>query len=990
MVITSKVRTVLSSGIFNLVHGGFSCAVLLVINLAFFTFQSWLASSSCSCLSGGGTIGYRYYQAKSTPALDLSNVQRQLDQLLEKSQSDTFTAADLVTLKNLVSTVNDLDPALSSISAATQAQINSITASIATIEGKEGPAGPEGEAGSTGPQGPSGIASCPYGSCLSLQTTGSTVQESGSLSVSGDVLAGGTIQGTLLVGDGSGVTSVDALSVGSLTSADLRNATLFTSGTLDVARLPTAIPATSLASGTVSNTEFGHLDGVTSGIQAQLDTKTGGSGTTDKLAKWTSGTGLGNSLLTETVNGISNSKAFGVAGYQPISGTWSTAGYTRGLELPLDAALRFAKSSNTYSYAFSQPNGLHRVNILASTADDNSQAASTLGYIEAGNWTTAGWGKFLGLSDSRTIRWDSSPNYWGMTATSSTLYFMTSTASDASAAATYQGNWSTTGLAIGTGSVTAARALEVRSTSAAIRASYDSSKYWELGMNSSGNHFEQTNGQQFSYSLDVATSPRTLLVSKRTASGEMPEGLQITTSSAVGTQRGLSIGANLDNNANTFALVYWSQGLGATKSALEIATATGATTYGDLKLMRSGGTVAIGCGTSAAARALEVCSTSAQQRWSNGTEYWQMEVTSIGDLNITGLRHSGDTNSIAIGAGASATSGTHSIAIGQLASSTAGSLALGYNASSSASGGMAIGNGAVSSTSAAAHALGHAATATGNASIALGGSATASGSFSIAIGQNAVADQANTLVSGSSTYSILNVFFGSGRVAASPVAWTLNGTGGSGTNITGGDITIASGRPTGSGNPGKLYFSQTSGGEGSGSTLRNLVQQAVLDENHRFGIGVTSGLTGRLQVSESTAGNEVLRIESQATNDDPNYVLRQYRAATTDATQTTLGTITLTASKTYLVEARVVARRTGGASGTAEDSASYVVRGLYKTVAGAATLVGSLSSDFSVEDQAGWDATLDTSGTDVRVRVTGAASNNVTWHATVMLQDAGT
>lgn len=44
-----------------------------------------------------------------------------------------------------------------------------------------------------------------------------------------------------------------------------------TSGTLDVARIPTGIPATSIGSGAISNTEFGYLDGVTSGIQGQLD-----------------------------------------------------------------------------------------------------------------------------------------------------------------------------------------------------------------------------------------------------------------------------------------------------------------------------------------------------------------------------------------------------------------------------------------------------------------------------------------------------------------------------------------------------------------------------------------------------------------------------------------------------------------------------------------------------------------------------------------------
>ena len=46
-----------------------------------------------------------------------------------------------------------------------------------------------------------------------------------------------------------------------------------TSGVLDVARIPTAIPAASIAGGTVDNTEFGYLNGVTSNIQTQFGGK---------------------------------------------------------------------------------------------------------------------------------------------------------------------------------------------------------------------------------------------------------------------------------------------------------------------------------------------------------------------------------------------------------------------------------------------------------------------------------------------------------------------------------------------------------------------------------------------------------------------------------------------------------------------------------------------------------------------------------------------
>ncbi|HEY1065292.1 MAG TPA: hypothetical protein VGE52_04255 [Pirellulales bacterium] len=47
-----------------------------------------------------------------------------------------------------------------------------------------------------------------------------------------------------------------------------------TSGTVPVAAMPTGIPAASIGPGTVDNTEFGYLNGVTAGIQTQLDLKT--------------------------------------------------------------------------------------------------------------------------------------------------------------------------------------------------------------------------------------------------------------------------------------------------------------------------------------------------------------------------------------------------------------------------------------------------------------------------------------------------------------------------------------------------------------------------------------------------------------------------------------------------------------------------------------------------------------------------------------------
>jgi len=74
-----------------------------------------------------------------------------------------------------------------------------------------------------------------------------------------------------------------------------------------------------------------------------------------------------------------------------------------------------------------------------------------------------------------------------------------------------------------------------------------------------------------------------------------------------------------------------------------------------------------------------------------------------------------------------------------------------------------------------------------------------------------------------------------------------------------------------------------------------------------------------------------------------------------------------------------VARRTGGASGTAEDGASYKIAATYKNVAGTATIIGAITTIYSNESQVGWDCTFNVSGATVLLQVTGAASNNVNW-----------
>ena len=74
--------------------------------------------------------------------------------------------------------------------------------------------------------------------------------------------------------------------------------------------------------------------------------------------------------------------------------------------------------------------------------------------------------------------------------------------------------------------------------------------------------------------------------------------------------------------------------------------------------------------------------------------------------------------------------------------------------------------------------------------------------------------------------------------------------------------------------------------------------QAELRQTAVAMFGGDQTASARVHISEPTLGNEVFRIESVATNDDPSERVFQNRVATTDATVTTLHTYTIPASTT--------------------------------------------------------------------------------------------
>lgn len=103
------------------------------------------------------------------------------------------------------------------------------------------------------------------------------------------------------------------------------------------------------------------------------------------------------------------------------------------------------------------------------------------------------------------------------------------------------------------------------------------------------------------------------------------------------------------------------------------------------------------------------------------------------------------------------------------------------------------------------------------------------------------------------------------------------------------------------------------------------------------------------------------------------------RVSTTDATVTTIQTIPCASSTTTATVGYVVARRTGGSAGTAEDGAMYRVEFAANNIGGTATLIGTAVVTVIGENQAGWDVTVVGSGANMLIKVTGAINNNINW-----------
>ena len=193
--------------------------------------------------------------------------------------------------------------------------------------------------------------------------------------------------------------------------------------------------------------------------------------------------------------------------------------------------------------------------------------------------------------------------------------------------------------------------------------------------------------------------------------------------------------------------------------------------------------------------------------------------------------------------------GTGAITAGSITVPGVGTNSEHYGASSAAAGtrGQAFGN-ATSAGGQDSLAAGQNCNAGATRSIALGNGNSAGNTDSICLGANMASTANGQLVIGNTSTGTLDVYIGKGVTHATPTALSLNATGGSGTDIAGGALTVAGGRPTGSGLGGSILLATAPAGA-SGTTLRSLVTRWTLNstglmtiaEAGNIAVGTTTG-----------------------------------------------------------------------------------------------------------------------------------------------------
>lgn len=160
-------------------------------------------------------------------------------------------------------------------------------------------------------------------------------------------------------------------------------------------------------------------------------------------------------------------------------------------------------------------------------------------------------------------------------------------------------------------------------------------------------------------------------------------------------------------------------------------------------------------------------------------------------------------------------------------------------------------------------------------------------------------------------------------------------------------------------------------GTGSIGATGSITASSVISSSAYTQITRTSA--GLCNIHQVTSGGKTRRSD----------VLMSTVTTTTNASQTTIYTYAVSSGKKYSARIRVIGERTGGTSGSAGDYGVYERTVAFRNEGGTVTVnggAGAVDITAIYENQAGWAVDVIQSGTNIIVRATGAANNNVDWN----------
>lgn len=104
---------------------------------------------------------------------------------------------------------------------------------------------------------------------------------------------------------------------------------------------------------------------------------------------------------------------------------------------------------------------------------------------------------------------------------------------------------------------------------------------------------------------------------------------------------------------------------------------------------------------------------------------------------------------------------------------------------------------------------------------------------------------------------------------------------------------------------------------------------------------------------------------------------------TTDATQTTIDSVTLEDDSVCIVRIHVTAIEDDGS-----NRGTYIYTGTIYRNGGGATIQGAVTTDHTAFSIGSWSVDITVSGNDVRASVTGAISTTINWQCTIQVMES--